>query len=106
MEKTFKIQPYEVDWPVKGRDKQVVYIGMAHPGGGIHYDLAEWDMEVTFTKKQPKPEVGGTCRTKYSDQLVIMGVNGSWIWVTEDPEDPGWVVDVDDLMDVKPWQPA
>lgn len=100
--KTFKNPKLVTGW----EDGVIAWHSISEYPSPGKFLVDEWDMEVTFTKKAPKPEVGGTCRTKYSDQLAIMGVNGSWIWVAEDPEDPGWVVDVDDLMDVKPWQPA
>lgn len=70
------------------------------------YDPSEWDLEVTLTRKAPKLEVGGTALTVEGDQVAIMGINGSWIWVAEDPEDSGWITDVINLKNVKPWQPA
>ena len=77
--------------------------------GGKIFPDSRYEVEVTFTKKQPKHEVGGTC--KWSEcggtlNCIILGVNGSWVWISEDPEDDGWIVDVNDLTDVKPWQPV
>lgn len=75
----------------------------------------EWDMEVTFTKKAVKPEVGGTCKLAKSnifDSVVfqIIAVNDDLVWIRQlgvpAEEDTGWVEPVYNLTDVKPWQPA
>ena len=97
--KTFKIQPDEVDWPHRPSGRSI-YIGTAHPDGGSRYSFDEWDMTITFTKKVRPIQVGDivtadACGTW--SKCVVLGLNGSWAWITDDPEDEGWVTDMGNL---------
>jgi len=73
---------------------------------------AEWDMEVIFTKKPVKPEVGGTCRLSRYGQSVytIIAVDNDLAWVRDQgeshEENTGWIEPISKMLDVRPWAPA
>lgn len=67
----------------------------------------EWDMEVTFTKKV-KPEVGGTANLAIGGPYyTVIAVSGDRVWLQDvNDEYVNFVRRFDQLVDVKPWQPA
>lgn len=77
------------------------------------FESDKWDMEVTFTKKVPKPEVGGTCRLNgWNDGVTytILAVDNDLVWIRDQnethEENTGWIEPVSHLKDMKPWNPA
>lgn len=75
--------------------------------GGQHFKHTEWDMEVTFTKKV-RPEVGGTANLAIGGpDYTVIAVSGDRVWLQDtNDEYVNFVRRFDQLVDVKPWQPA
>lgn len=75
--------------------------------GVNHFDDDEWDMEVTFTKKV-RPEVGGTANLAIGGPYyTVIAVSGDRVWLQDtNDEYVNFVRRFDQLVDVKPWQPA
>lgn len=75
---------------------------------GLHrFPLDEWDIEVTFTKKV-KPEVGGMANMAIGGPYyTVIAVSGDRVWLQDtNDEYVNFVRRFDQLVDVKPWQPA
>lgn len=84
-----------------------------YSGNHNWFHSSDWDMEVTFTKKQPKPEVGGTCHRQWESDITvytIIAVNEDLVWIRDQNDSPeentGWIEPISYLKDFKPWQPA
>lgn len=79
--KTFK-----VDGRLLGRDYNgfgwiVAGVDTVVTKGVNHFDDDEWDMEVTFTKKEKPLAVGDKIRDSQGDTAVILAIDGDKVWL-------------------------
>lgn len=85
-----------------------VLVGSAHTDGariewlvsgeGV-YSAAEWDMEVTFTKKSKPIQQNTWVEDECGCPLFVLGLRGQFAWVTGEPnnldlEDDSFVPDL------------
>lgn len=101
--KTFKNPKLVTGW----EDGVIAWHSISEYPSPGKFLVDEWDMEVTFTKKV-KPEVGGTANLAVGGPYyTVIAVSGDHVWLQDvNDEYVNFVRRFDQLVDVKPWQPA